>query len=62
MRKKGRCEICLEIKELTLHSLNQHHIPPYAKLCLECHRKLHNSLNYKYSKEEIKLMKKHRLT
>ena len=38
---KGICPKCKIIKLLTKHSKTGHHNPPYARLCRECHDKIH---------------------
>jgi hypothetical protein len=52
--KIGKCRDCGEIKELTKHSEIGHHIPPYIRLCKECHLKRHGIRIKKFKKPNTK--------
>jgi len=38
---KSKCPRCGRKRQLTKHSLKGGHKPPFVRVCLECHRRLH---------------------
>jgi len=57
MNKKGICLKCLQVKELTHHSLICRHIPPFIQLCDECHKIIHSVSNWHYTKWNQTILK-----
>lgn len=58
------CRICnrpIKKKDLSRHSPLSHHLPPYVDLHLKCHKKLHSTINWRYSKENIKMIRENGL-
>ena len=54
----GKCKDCKKVTKLTKHSEIGHHIPPYIRLCEECHDKRHgiiirNGNKIKVSNEKL---------
>jgi len=39
--KQKKCKVCGTTKNLTRHSINGGHTPPFICLCEDCHRKEH---------------------
>lgn len=54
-----RCKRCGEYKKLTRHSLEGNHIEPFVLVCEDCHKKIHNKPNWRYSKLNLKWIREY---
>ncbi len=41
-KDKKKCPRCGHFEKLTKHSLAGNHLPPYEKICRDCHDRKHN--------------------